>query len=57
MWGFCLGALVGVGFGLWIPDVSAALLGAAVFGLLGMALGALVNLALRRMRRDSRTRG
>jgi NhaP-type Na+/H+ or K+/H+ antiporter len=51
MWGFCLGALVGVGWGLWIPDVSVAVFGAAVFGLLGLGLGALVSLVLRRVRR------
>ena len=51
MWGFCLGALLGVGLGLWIPDVSAALLGASVFGMFGLVLGAAASLVLRRVRR------
>jgi hypothetical protein len=51
MWGFCLGALVGVGFGLWIPDVSAAILGAAVFGIVGLALGSLGSLIMGLVRR------
>jgi hypothetical protein len=51
MWGFCLGALVGVGLGLWIPDVSGALLGAAVLGIVGLALGSLASLIMRLVRR------
>jgi hypothetical protein len=51
MWGFCLGALVGVGWGLWVPDVSGAILGAAVFGVLGMALASPASLVIRLVRR------
>ena len=35
LWGFFVGALVGVGLGLLIPDVMTAVGGGLLFGLLG----------------------
>jgi len=46
-WGLAAGGLLGVGIGLLIPDVLAAITGALLFGLLGAALGALIPWARR----------
>lgn len=36
--------------GLWIPDVSGAILGAAVFGIIGLMLATIINWVVRRGR-------
>jgi hypothetical protein len=51
LWGFFAGALLGVGLGVLIPDVTTAVFGAPLFGVVGAGLSWLGVKGVRLLRR------